>query len=118
MDKKYQISINANVITGVMLGHFEYEDAVDLVNERKKLGKGQKVLLLSDIRKAKSGSKEAKNYLGTEEAAEDVIANAILVNNYTSKMIGNIFLIFQKPAVPVRLFTSEEKALDWLTSFK
>ncbi len=43
-----------------------------------------------------------------------VAGQAILINSKVSSYFANIFLKFNKPKVPTRLFTLEEEALSWL----
>lgn len=43
-----------------------------------------------------------------------VAGQAILINSKVSSYFANIFLKFNKPKVPTRLFTQEEEALGWL----
>ena len=66
---------------------------------------------LSDIRKLKSTTKEAREYL---KEHSKVIAVAILVNNGLSMMMGNLFIGFTQPPYLSRVFRKESAALKWL----
>jgi len=117
MSLQHDITIEGNLVKGVISGSIDYDNAVEMLEERKAVSENKPILLLTDITKVKSASNEAKKFLGSDEAAENVIANAILVKTYTTMMLGNVFLIFQKPKVPVRMFTDELKAIHWLRTY-
>jgi hypothetical protein len=77
----------------------------------------QKTPVLTDIRAIKSITREARIYLSGEEAEEVHAALGILIGSQVSKVIGNFFFGLNKPKFPTKMFTSEEKALDWLKGF-
>lgn len=66
---------------------------------------------LSDINLLKSTKREARDYLAKNAIAAGA---AILTNSPISKMVGNLFLKFNKPEFPTKLFTDREKALAWI----
>ena len=70
--------------------------------------------VLIDIRYAKSISAEARAHYAGEEGARVQAACALLIDNPISKVIGNFFLKLNNPPMPTKLFTNEDKALDWL----
>ena len=79
-----------------------------------KLSKGKRYPLLVDMRDIKSA-----DYGARQEAAtfEDAISLAALISSPVSRMIGNVFLTLYKIAYPIRLFTSEAEAIEWLKGF-
>ena len=78
---------------------------------------GKKFPLLVDIRNIKSISPEAQEHFTIKERKSVVCAYAMVVASSSSRMIGNFFLTFRKPSVPVKLFNEEDKALEWLRTF-
>lgn len=78
---------------------------------------GKKFLLLVDIRKIKSISPEAREHFSLRGRESVVKAYAMILSSSRSRIIGNFFLSFYKPTVPVKLFDHEEKALGWLKGF-
>jgi len=66
---------------------------------------------LSDISLLKSTKRDARDYLAKNSIAAGA---AILTNSPISKMVGNLFLKFNKPEFPSKLFTDREKALLWI----
>lgn len=76
------------------------------------------LLSLADIRKLKgTPSKEAREYAASPEIAALTIAAAVLIGGSLSKIMGNIFLKFNTPPYPTKLFTDEQQAIEWLKTF-
>lgn len=69
--------------------------------------------LLVDTRKIKSITKEARDHFSLNGRESRVVAFAIIIGSPLSRVIGNFFMGLNKPRVPVKLFTNEEKALTW-----
>lgn len=88
------------------------------VKERMRLSKGTAFPLLSDCRKVKHFDKEARAYLAKPEGTALISAGAFLVNSQVQKIMGNFFILVDKPGIPTRLFTDEAEALNWLQQFK
>lgn len=78
---------------------------------------GDRFPLLVDARKVKSISKEAREHFSIKDRDTVVSAYAILIASPLSRMIGNFFMGINKPEVPVRLFTNENEAIQWLKKF-
>lgn len=78
----------------------------------------QKFPLLVDIRQIKSISSDAREHFSIRGRESVVNAYAIVTASALSRMIGNFFLLFHKPVVPVKLFNREEDALRWLKNFQ
>ncbi len=61
-------------------------------------------------------NKEARQFLA-KEGTKGVTAGALLTKTVFSMCLGNFFLRVYPPPMPVRLFTEEEPALEWLQQF-
>lgn len=96
----------------------ELEHVIENKKARERIQRGKKMLVLGDIRKVWSVTKEAQDYLSSKEVTDLNIAMAILTKSLTTVLLANFFITFNKPAVPTKLFKSEEKAIKWLRSFK
>lgn len=79
--------------------------------------KGKKFPLLVDIRSIRSISSEAREHFTLKGRESVVKAYAMVLSSSISRIIGNFFLSFHKPTVPVKLFDNEDKALAWLKDF-
>lgn len=93
------------------------EDACANVQAASKIAGGRKVPVLIDMRGMKSVSSEARAHYGSEIPAAYSLAQALLVGSLISRVIGNFFLGINKPPFPIKMFTSESEALDWLEGF-
>lgn len=78
---------------------------------------GKKFPLLVDIRNIKSISSEAREHFTIKGRESVVTAYAMILSSSLSRIIGNFFLSFDKPTVPVKLFGDADEALTWLRSF-
>ncbi len=73
--------------------------------------------LLVDIREIQSIDKEARDHFAMRNRTPNVSAIALLIKSQVSKVFGNMFFSLHMPVVPTKLFTSEEKAKEWLKKF-
>lgn len=94
------------------------EQAKLIVADRVALCNGETYPLLVNVSELKSINKEAREYISGEKGIELLSAGAFLVDNQVAKFIGNFFIKINKPKLPARLFTNEEKALQWLEQFR
>ena len=93
---------------------FELHDAREAVAVTWKVAGEVRRPVLVDIRGVRSQTREAREYFMSEEAAERVVAVALLAASPLSRMLGNFFLRVGAHRIPTRLFTREEAACDWL----
>ncbi len=87
------------------------------LNDRIKLCEGVSYPTLIDLTKIKRTTKEAQNYLGSPKGSESITAGAFYTKSNIGKVVGNLFLTFQKPLAPTKIFTNKEKAISWLSNF-
>jgi hypothetical protein len=78
------------------------------------LTKGKKHLVLLDVRGFAIGSDKAKAFCASRNPVPYRIAVAALVDSLAVRLRCNAFIKFNKPVVPTRLFSQEQKAIDWL----
>lgn len=106
--------IHYKVLPGVEV---TIDDTREYVKIQSGLTKNKKVLNLTDLREVKSITREARVYLSGEEAVRITAACALVIGSPVSKVIGNFFLGINKPHYPIKIFTIEEKAAEWLKGF-
>lgn len=95
----------------IVLG-FAIENSL-VVNE---LCRGRKTPLLIDLKNLKSITPQARAYFSARDRETDICAFAFLIHSAFQRMVGNIFIQFNNPPIPTRLFTDETAALEWLRS--
>lgn len=82
------------------------------------LAGGNKHLVLLDVRGYAIGSDKAKVFSASKHPASYRIAVATLVSSLAARLRGNAYIRFNKPKVPTRLFSQEQKAIEWLKEFQ
>lgn len=92
--------------------------AQDVVRARLDLCQGKVYPMLSDIRSIQHVDKSARQYLASEASVKQLSAGALLVTSYFQKVVGNLFLLTSKIAVPAKVFTDKQQAILWLEKFK
>ncbi len=78
---------------------------------------GKQTPALVDMTDLVEMEREVRLFFAGEETARVETAAALLINSPVARAIGNFFMGFNKPILPVRLFTSEAEALAWLKGF-
>ena len=96
----------------------ELPDAIENSDSVAKLSEGKIYPMLVNLKEIKSISKEARDHFSMQNRAPGVSAIGLLIKSPASTLIGNFFLGLNKSIVPVKLFTSEEKAVLWLKQFQ
>ena len=114
-----KIWLDKNGILHIIMKHqanIELDDVKEMIEAHFKLTKGKKGPVLTDARKAKDITREARLY-AAEESSKLSSANAIMVNSPLSRVLGILYMGINKPLYPTKLFTSEDKAFEWLKGF-
>jgi len=94
----------------------ELADAIQNQEARKLLTKNDKYLILVDGRVNLSISKEARAF-AAQHKNDGSTASAFIITSTANKLIGNFYINVNKPNIPTKIFSSEEKAIEWLESF-
>ena len=89
-----------------------------IVEDRITVSNGKTSPILIDLRNLVSSDNATRSYLATPEAERYLCAGAMIINNELQKLLMNLYLKIDKPNLPARVFTSKEKALEWLEQFK
>ena len=71
--------------------------------------------VLVHINNVKHVTKEARDYFGSKESCQKIKCCAIITNSPITRVLGNFFLSLNKPLVPTKMFTNEERAKEWLS---
>ncbi len=94
--------------------------AKQLVADRKMASgaeeKAVPVLLL--VNNIVNAHKETHEYYATEEPFINIIAIAMVIDNFVARLVASIIFTFKKSSVPTEIFGNKEKALRWLQQYK
>ena len=107
------------IIRGVIVSSEEHNltHAKENSEAVQKVSNGNKSPLFIDISRCKSITREARTHYAREQVGEEVNAIALLIDSPVSRVIGNLFIGFNKPKHPLKLFNSETNAIKWLLDF-
>ncbi len=92
------------------------EDAkITMVDFRKFTG-GKQVCMLSDSTDSPPANKEMRDY-AAEVMPEIAKAVAVISRSAVGKMAANLFFSIKKQPYPVKMFTDENEAKEWLKQY-
>ena len=92
--------------------------AKKMVEKRIESFNGVAMPVYVDIRNLSTIDSPSRKYFASKEAGHLIRAGAIYLNSPIAKWVGNVFMLVDKPITPARLFTDENKAIEWLQQFK
>jgi hypothetical protein len=92
----------------------EIEDVINIVNKIKEFGNGIRLPVLSIFAEDNLFSKEAREYVSSNEVSSFVKADAFVIKSLALKIVGNFYLKFNKPTRPTRMFNDTETAVQWI----
>lgn len=61
-----------------------------------------------------SADKESRTYMASDAGMKYTSALAVVVRSVAHRIIGNLFIVIDRPKRPVQNFNSESDAIDWL----
>lgn len=65
-----------------------------------------------------SMTKEARDFLSSDDGVRGVIAGAIVLDSPFGSFLGNFYLSVAKPKRPIRIFSKPGTAMKWLQQFR
>lgn len=92
------------------------EEAKKTMIDFLKITGGRKVCLLSDSTDSPPADKEMRDY-AAEVIPEVAKAVAIISRSAVGKMAANLFFSIKKQPYPVKMFTDENEAKEWLKQY-
>jgi hypothetical protein len=100
-----------------LVEHADYEFVDFGTKKRLEITGTNSCVMLSDIRKLKSISREARQRLAGKDGSIGVIAVGIVMNSKIQAVMFNFFNMIYKAPSPVKLFTDKEEAIKWCKQF-
>ena len=114
----FELEIKNGIFIGKYItDHITLDVAQSFVEESVKITSGKKLPSLFDSRNMKVLETSARKYYA--ELGSPMLASAVamLVHGSSQELVGNLFIHFYKLSVPAKLFTDENKAIQWLEKF-
>ena len=79
---------------------------------------GSKFAIIDVSEKFITITPEARKHFKVNVSPHNTNMVAVVVNDFATKAIANIYARFDKPRVPTRVFTDSIEALNWIEDFK
>jgi hypothetical protein len=92
-------------------------DVEEIYNLGLQMAQGKPYCALADTRGKPTSTPEARAFGAEQGYSKFRLADALLVDSSMMKLVANVYIKFNKPKVPTRMFESEEKAIAWLRTF-
>jgi hypothetical protein len=96
----------------------ERQTAEQIAEGHLALSCGLSLPLLLDARQGAYVMQSARKFMASAQAYKQVNAMAILIDHHVMKVLFNTLLRLKTCQTPARIFTNEQKALEWLDGFK
>ena len=93
-------------------------DFVDLVYDFINENGGQSYLNLFEFEVNVDIDPEVRAWASAPAGNLNTIADALVIKSLAHKMLANFYVKINKPIKPTKIFTIQEKALNWLISLK
>jgi hypothetical protein len=61
---------------------------------------------------------DVREWMAAPPVRSYTIADALVISGFPQKLIADFYVRFNKPVNPTRIFTSQEKALDWINELR
>jgi hypothetical protein len=119
VDEDFSIKIEDGIVFIVFFReHADFGFVDKGVKKRIEMTEGRPYPIITDMRKIKSATREARIRISEADAGAGCPAVAVIVNSKLQKVMYNLYnAIFRAPA-PCRLFTERKDALEWIQQFK
>ena len=90
---------------------YDHQDAVDAVSLANELASELPgIYSLTDLRRIRRASYKARTIAAPIKAQR----MALLVDSPVTRMLGNAYQLVSRPKCPIRTFTDEDVAIEWL----
>lgn len=106
------------IMTTADNAYFTIKEAKEYVVAMNQITNGIPRLVLKIPGNHASIDTETRKFMATHEALHFSIAEAVIVRSLAQRLIGNFYLKFDKPLVPVKLFDQIDSAEKWLKEFE
>ncbi|MYM56219.1 DUF7793 family protein [Thalassovita mangrovi] len=83
----------------------------------EKLCRGKKCPVLIYITATRGEPQEVRRFYSDLSLTIPVAASALVVSTPVSKVIGSFYIGINRPHHPIKLFTSETEAVEWLKQY-
>jgi len=100
------------------VSNVDLEVAKKGLEARKKLFNKEPYWIFMDMRGLKSVTSEARRFYSSDEGNHNCMGTAALTEDALTRIIGSFYINFNRPKIPFKLFSTKEKAFQWLHALK
>jgi len=93
----------------------DFYEGIELI---RKVGNGKPFLYLYNPEENSDITPELRKFASSAKANKYTIADAIVVNRLSQKILANFYLKFHKPVKPTAVFFNKKEAIKWLLTHK
>ena len=97
--------------------YYTLKETIEGIKAIGKLSGGKLVRVLKIAGNGSSVDAESRKYIASGIGSRFSIAEAILIETFAHKLIGNFYLKVERPIKPTKLFNDKDKAVEWLLNF-
>jgi hypothetical protein len=98
--------------------HISLEMAKQITLEAREFSKAAYYTVVAEFSGIRYLNKDARQYWGSSEGFFHVNALAFVVTSFLHRLIANIFITFEKPKSPCKIFAEYDEAIEWLQQYK
>ena len=87
------------------------------INKRLEITGDKPCVMISDISKVKSSTREARENMGNEKAKFGINAVALVINSKVQEVMYKFFLALYSQPTDIRVFSNIQEAIDWIKPY-
>jgi len=116
LEKVFVELVSPNLILISIKSGFELnaEDILLIKDHNLSIMKNKSYGLVVDAKYYTSVSAGARKAMATSATEKNRKATGIVIYEFPQRILGNIFIWFNRPKVPTKLFSNKEDAIDWV----
>jgi len=96
----------------------DMEAGKKIIEDRMKVSNGVPMPIFVDMRNMVSMDNKTRDFMGTEDAVINLTHGAFLISSIFNRLLANMYMKFNTPPVPVKFFTSEKPAFEWIDKIR
>lgn len=93
------------------------DDAIEIISAVKSIATNAPIPTLLDLRAGEGASIKARHQFMDSELIKYQSAVAMIIDKGVSYLLASFFMGINKTAFPIKVFTDETKATQWLQQF-
>jgi hypothetical protein len=74
--------------------------------------------VIVDISGVRNVPREVRQYLSNQDAQANLKAAALISNSLVTRTMFDFFVNFNKPVIPLKMFSNMKDALNWIEQYK